>query len=310
MPPSRPGRPGRTVFAVLAVAAAALGLAACSSGSGSLDDDLIGDSGVGLDPDCPARGHVARDVDGRIRPDTPEPSNFSFLYVGADGCTPLRFNPCEPIRYVTNETNARPADLEALTEALRRVTAATGLEFVHEGPTDETPGRRPPYLARYGDRWAPVLVAWVDNAAMARFVAGATRETAQSTGTTIPVSSYPGGGTPVPVDSGGIQGLVSGLLILNVDATDPSDGRPIDHGFGPGLNWGRVLLHEIGHLIGLGHVSSRSNLMQHELRLHTLPNADWGVGDLLALKAIGREAGCTETPPFNARARIVPAIPR
>ena len=48
------------------------------------------------------------------------------------------------------------------SRAIAAVSAATGLQFVRDANTDEAPDRdRDAYQPdRYGDRWAPVLVAW------------------------------------------------------------------------------------------------------------------------------------------------------
>lgn len=285
--------PSGTVRALLACLLAAAVAAACSPAPGA-DGDLALESPLAFDPTCPGRDHLAAEADGRVRAGVTAPFHYSFLHLAEDGCTPVRFNPCEPVHYVTNERLARPEDLADLREALARLSAATGIEFVHDGPTDEEPARRGPSVDRYGSRWAPVLVAWVDDEAMGRIV-GAGRRSPADTATTVPANLFPGAGSPIRVG----EAIVSGLLVLNVDAVDPSTDRPVAHGFGRGVTWGRVLLHELGHVVGLGHVGSRGNIMQHELGLQTLPTADWGAGDRIALEAVGRAAGCTTTPAFT-----------
>ena len=51
--------------------------------------------------------------------------------------TPTRWNPCDPIHYVVNATLAPPGSIEDVHEAVRRVSAATGIAFDYEGTTDE-----------------------------------------------------------------------------------------------------------------------------------------------------------------------------
>jgi hypothetical protein len=48
--------------------------------------------------------------------------------------------------------------------ALAEMTRATGLQFEFEGNTDEQPSdqRSPIQISRYGNQWAPVLIAWTD----------------------------------------------------------------------------------------------------------------------------------------------------
>jgi hypothetical protein len=254
-----------------------------------------------LDRTCPARGHLATEANGLVRPG-PAPLSYSFLFVKSDDCTPYRFNPCEPIRYVTNEAHATPDHRADLAEGLRRVTEATGIEFLHEGPTDEEPGPRGPYVRRYGERWAPVLIAWVKADTIAAILRAGTSRGAAAATTTIPATAVTGAGAPMFVG----EVYVSGVLLINIDAVDPATRGPIKHGFGPGLNWGRVLLHELGHLLGLGHVQSRTSIMLHELRQQRLPNANWGIGDRNALRVLGREWGCEQTPVFSTRPPVPP----
>ena len=49
-----------------------------------------------------------------------------------------------------------------VAEAVRRLSAASGLQFIDDGTTTERPSRgRDPYQpARYGASWAPILISW------------------------------------------------------------------------------------------------------------------------------------------------------
>src|SRR5512134_161215 len=42
---------------------------------------------------------------------------------------PVRWNPCEPVHYVVNAAQAPPGSLEDVQEAVRRISAATGIAF-------------------------------------------------------------------------------------------------------------------------------------------------------------------------------------
>jgi hypothetical protein len=141
----RPGGSGPlSVLAVVAVLALVAGLVAVA--------------GVARPAPLPALHQVTE-------PGT-SPPGWSPAWVDDDG-NPVRWDPCTPIAYVVNPTWMPARGREDLVEALRRITAASGLEFVDEGDTDELPMRgRPAYQPdRYGDRWAPVLVAWVPRSA-------------------------------------------------------------------------------------------------------------------------------------------------
>ncbi|MGH9284655.1 MAG: matrixin family metalloprotease, partial [Acidimicrobiales bacterium] len=209
------------------------------------------------------------------------PRNYSFLAAAAGGCHPVRFNPCQPVPYVLNAALAPAGGVADIHKALARLGAATGIEFVFEGMTDEAsgPGRRAYQPDRYGARWAPLLVTW------ARL--GPGRGDDQVVGRARP-------------DRVG-DVYVSGLLELNVDAVlDRETGEPLPDGFGPPKRtWGRVMMHELGHLVGLGHVDNPGQLMYEELAEHTSPTAQYQVGDAIGLRLLGREAGCVETPPVR-----------
>jgi hypothetical protein len=58
-------------------------------------------------------------------------------------------------------------------------------------------------------------------------------------------------------------------------------------------SWGSTILHELGHLVGLGHVDDRGELMA------VTPGEGpvrFGPGDLRGLAAIGADHGCVDVP--------------
>ncbi|MGI8984352.1 MAG: matrixin family metalloprotease [Acidimicrobiales bacterium] len=250
-----------------------------SSGGGPLDGiDLV--SPAPDSADCPVRNHLAAEFNGRTRTGLETPVDYAFLEARQGGCQPVRFNPCEPIHYVVNAALAPPGALDDLHAAMRMLEEASGLRFVDDGPTDERfevsrPRSQP---ERYGARWAPVLVVW-DHGERHRMDA-----------------SNPAGGLSSPVD--GVS--VTGVLIVNVDTL--VDSRVPPSGFGEGGTWGRVFLHELGHIVGLGHVARSDQLMFPELGVQG-GRAEYHAGDLAGLRLLGREAGCLPTPAPPAAAR-------
>lgn len=171
-------------------------------------------------------------------------------------------------------------------EAFRRLAAATGMAFVDDGPTDERGEGRDAYQPeRYGRRWAPVLVEW-----------------RPSRGGTAEVQVVGGG---FPVRSGDVY--VTGRLTLDPGAvTDATARTPVAPGFatppgagpiGPsGVTWGRIVLHELAHVVGLGHTRDPAQLMYPETTEHTTRPVRFGDGDLAGLRLLGRAAGCLRTP--------------
>ena len=63
-------------------------------------------------------------------------------------------------------------------------------------------------------------------------------------------------------------------------------------GFG-GETWGQVILHELGHVVGLGHVDDSTSVMNPALGLRP---AAWGKGDRAGLWQLGIGAPCLKAP--------------
>lgn len=201
------------------------------------------------------------------------PGSYRFLAVDGRGA-PVRWGACSPIRYVVNPEHARyPTWQDDLEIALSRVTAATGLAFEYVGESDEIPTeeRAPSHPGRYGPDWAPVLVAWADEdqiPSLAGDVVAAAR-------------TIPAGTRPV---------YVSGSIYL-----DRAHG--LSSGFGRGRAWGTVMLHEAGHLVGLGHVDDEGEVMDPGgERSRAAATVRWGPGDTVGLRTLGLEAGCQTVP--------------
>ncbi len=200
-------------------------------------------------------------------------AGYSFLAKDFSG-HPYRWNPCAPIHYVTNLTEAPPGSQNDVQEAVRRVSAATGIPFIDDGTTNEIPTREREAFQplRYGQEWAPVLIAWV-----------APSET------DIPFEknghTAAGVASPLGSDEPGSDAFVSGWIAINAE-----DPNPIGFSW-PGAQ-GPVVQHELGHIMGLGHVKANGELMQPSGGGVT----DFGPGDLAGLRQLGRDAGCLTTP--------------
>lgn len=171
---------------------------------------------------------------------------------------PVAWDPCRPIRYEVNPDGG-PDDAEELArDAVEEVAEVTGLGFEYQGLTD----RRPDWTG--GDRlvvaqFEPVLIAWatedeVDE--LAGDVAGV------------------GGASAVEVRPGGWWRYVTGGVTLDEEAYDGLD-RDAQRA---------ILLHELGHLVGLDHVDSPRELMYGD----NVGRDDFGRGDLNGLVRLGR----------------------
>ncbi|KIS28714.1 peptidase M10A and M12B matrixin and adamalysin [Arthrobacter sp. SPG23] len=193
--------------------------------------------------------------------------SFKFLATNDDG-TPVGYSPCRPLHYVVNAGLA-PAGAENLVEdAIGTISRATGIRFINDGPTAEAPAEeRDPYQPEtYGERWAPLLIAWTTPEA-------APKLKGQVIGT--------GGSTHYSFD-GGPKTFVTGSLDLDAPQIAGELERPQGSAYATA-----VILHELSHVMGLEHVDDPRQLMYPEIGA---PDG-LAAGDLNGLYQLGR-TGC------------------
>ena len=194
-------------------------------------------------------------------------SSYDFEQREADG-SPVAYDPCRPVHYVIRTAGA-PAGGEALVRAaVASIAQATGLRFVEDGASDEARSNdRAAYQPqRYGNRWAPVLIAWADPAEDPRLdadVAGLAGSVA-----------YGLDGGPMVYVTGQVE--LDGPQVEMLEQSPDGQQIAMD-----------VVEHELGHLVGLAHVDDPTQLMYPEL---VGAPSGLGVGDRTGLAARGRGA--------------------
>jgi hypothetical protein len=188
--------------------------------------------------------------------------DFTFESEGANG--PVLRDPCVPIHWQLS-TAGVPAGAEPLAqEAVASVAARTGLVFIFDGYTGDKPAFDGPLLV-HGDRWeyAPMVIGW-----------GTEAQSPDLGGDTTGV----GGARVTPGAYDDREFLRSGAVII-----DTSDIRDLETVPAEQARTRAVIMHELGHVVGLNHAADPHELM--------FPSASyviaWGSGDLQGLAAAG-----------------------
>ena len=282
-PPTMPPRPdaperGRGALFVAFVLISVLAVAFSALAVRSLLDEPDGLSSAPVTSPSPSPSATpsASEVSPGPSPSgSPGPVGaFRFMRWVAAG--PVRWDPCESITYAINPFGASIDVRPDLREAVRRVGEATGIRFRPAGTTRE--GFLHAFLRmRYEGafRGADVIVFWVDHDDYRSIVQ-------RLFGPSLPPSIALG--KPMAGLYRHRDQYFGGLILVDADAVSvPGFASPQAHGL--------VLLHELGHVMGLGHVRDRDQLMYSGRR----PNekvGGFGAGDLEGLRRLGVDAGC------------------
>jgi len=202
--------------------------------------------------------------------------SVQYLTLGNGHKVVARWNPCRTHTYKVNLASVPSATrttVLAETEAALRVLATkTGMSFTYRGATTEVPR-----LGSYSTQSADIVIAFTTplktnylyGTADARGGNAATMRSMTS-GTT---TTYTGA-------------IVKGFVVVDTAKLLHS----YKAGFGTGARRGNLLLHELGHVVGLNHVINARLLMNPTLSSYS-PNG-YAVGDAAGLTVVGRKAGC------------------
>lgn len=195
-------------------------------------------------------------------------NSYRFISYQTDKKTPAAYDPCRPLHYVIRTANQPSGGKKIILSAISEVSHATGLQFIFDGTTTETPSfQRPAFQPdRYGDRWAPVLIAWATAAENPNFLKNVDGE----------------GGSVLVTQGDGPKIYVTGTVELDSMKLAGTLSLP-----GGTENVRSVVLHELGHLVGLAHVTDINQLMYPESG-HGI--TDFHSGDLTGLSMLGKGA--------------------
>jgi len=235
------------------------------SGLGGSDDgaSASNDTGGVIPKDVPQRGTLITPAQAV----PPRPSDAPFTYIQEFGGEVARWDPCTPITYVVRRRAGPKNGFELVQEALQRVSNASGLSFQFRGFTNDLPDDD-----FFASNQAAAWIGWAfddEVTQLDRIVPGTNVEPAGIGG---PTTRYP------PLQA------IAGKVVIRADA------ERLEPRFGSGPTYGHVLMHEIGHMVGLGHSSSARDVMFGQVTSNW--STDWGPGDLAGLYAIGSSQPC------------------
>lgn len=179
---------------------------------------------------------------------------------GAKRLNGSRFDPCRPIPYRINYAGAPSNARHLVTVALAKARAASGLTFVYAGSYSGVPfsGRRNNGLPAHG-----IGFAWATSRQVSGLASGAV--------------GFGGGGWAVNDEQ-----IASGVVINRT--------YHFRKGWTGPNSIGGLLLHELGHALGLEHVKDRRQVM-YPLDVGA-PSGNYNRGDISALQQIGLDGGC------------------
>ena len=189
---------------------------------------------------------------------------------------PITWDPCLPIEILVNNDAAPPGADQLLDEAIQRVNTASGLRLHVIGTTHLIPDPNPTVASvmrgQPGGVHAPVLLAWTTPSAAPGLAGRVTGR---------------GGPITMPAHYADQGRFVGGTVVL-----DTPDMAGILRHLNGHAEARAVVMHELGHLVGLQHVDNPHEIMA--------PTAHVGVtefapGDLAGLRKLG-SGGC----PYDA----------
>lgn len=194
------------------------------------------------------------------RPPTPPRGVGTFSFTAEQVTTdePVAYDPCRPIAWAIHDELAPPGTDEIVEEAVDEVARATGLVFVRE----EAAGDADYHSVTAKDGRSPVIIDW-----------STPDEVRSLIGPTSGV-----GGSAFLTDSSGERVYVTGAVALDTPyfrrILAGPDGKTLARA---------IIMHELGHVVGLDHVRDENELMFGE----GITRHDLGPGDLEGLARLG-----------------------
>ncbi|MEP6559928.1 MAG: matrixin family metalloprotease [Nakamurella sp.] len=201
-------------------------------------------------------------------PSAPQLPYYDWMATGTDGA-PVSFDRCSPILYQYNQANAPAWMVSDVETSIAEIETVTGLDFVRVSDTTDSPERDP--VDAFGNA-KPVIIGF-GSAAQFPNLAGS-------------VVGYAGPYYSAGWDAVRFSGdeYFTGRAVFDIaDTSAPTEG------FGAGNAFGKVALHELTHLIGLGHVNNTDEIMNPFIIQRA---GKYGAGDTVGLRLLYQTQDC------------------
>ena len=189
-----------------------------------------------------------------------------------------RWNPCAVIHYRVNLKYAPVSAMRDITAAAARISSVTGMTFRYDGTTTVIPQRGYGSSATVG-HYPPVIIAWAKRGSGIGSSNVITSADALGVGGSSGLWWRTSAGVSHAVRS------VTGMVVMN-----SAFNTQMPAGFAPTIGGARggVLLHELGHVVGLDHVDD----ITQEMNPIAIDRSSYGNGDVAGLRKLGVRAGC------------------
>lgn len=199
---------------------------------------------------------------------------YAFAETQTGSSEPVRWNPCAPITYRINSNGlAGTTTVNRVRAAVAEAASASGIQIVYLGRTSFVPDdRNTPVPSSVG---ANVVITWA-------YSGSGSRRSALLPAQQLVVGV--GDFTATRTNQGFLVAR-SGFVVFNAAHFFSMSARKQYAG----------ALHELGHLLGLDHVTDRAQVMYPTLQ--TYPPTHYAAGDRLGLRKVGRSAGCLVAAP-------------
>jgi hypothetical protein len=178
----------------------------------------------------------------------------------------LRWNPCTPVHWRADLRNAPAGTLTALKSAVATLSSKSGIPFVYDGPATFIPQKTAT------NQPAPLVVSFgrkPGRPSASNYLTG---------GSNVGYGGFTATGKYV--NGRAVYKITRGFVVIDADRY-PFLSSKIRQG---------VLLHELGHAVGLNHAKYRTELMYPSI--NSSSPSGYSAGDLNGLRLLGRTAGC------------------